>query len=1248
MMALLETILEEIISKPATDINHLPIVDGEDQHQTIGDIKTISQDDLRDIWDWNAGTIETGSTCVHDIVQATAQRQPNALAVCSWDGNWTYAELEDASTRFAHRLVELGVGPEVIVPLCFEKSRWTTVAMLAVMKAGGASIAMDHSQPEERLRAIVKQANLQKVLILASSKNQQLASRLADHTTVIVLDKAHLEELEGRKTIQLPLVRPWNKLYVAFTSGSTGTPKGAIITHANFSSAVQHQQAAHGITSSSRVYDFASYAFDIAWGNTLHALTSGACLCVPSEEERRDNLSDSIHRFQTTVIHLTPSIASILSTKTIQSLKMLVLGGEALPLEDAKRWAQLTTVKNVYGPCECTLDATLADVDPDPNATSFGGIGKGVGAHTWVVRPNDHNSLVPIGSVGELLVEGPLVGAGYLHDTERTKAAFIEDPTWLLRGTRSQSGRCGRLYKTGDLVQYNPDGSLAFVGRKDSQVKIRGQRVELGDLEYHVRTKMASDSGVQGVVAEVVRPRGTDKDILVVFLQISGVHSIENNHAIGEEFQRITSKLNEQLKVLLPVYMIPSCYIPIDNIPMTATGKTDRRQLRALGGEMNLDQFKDLSTSVAQKRQPTTSNERRMQSFWSIVLKINSDEIGADDSFFDLGGDSIQTMKLSQHIRDQGLVLSVVNILQNPKLFEMAKLLQGAGGSLVTQDSVYQPFSLLTEDQRNVKKSLHEFGIRDETVQDILPVTDRQAEDIVNTYSHGRGMLAYRTFDGSGTLDIVKMQKACSDLFSRFDMLHTVFVAYKEAFLQVVLKDCVLDIPVIQTDHASIDEATEELRQSDLKNEQRFGELLTRFTIIHQPVQRKYRLVVRLSHAQYDGISTNMMWNSLTSLYIGGDQYTSSDNEQSFAQYMQVIEQSNTQQAIEYWRHLLKGSELTSLKPPTRHTIAPARTFTISKSIPLATLRSSDFTFATILNGAWAYVLARNLATDDIVLGNVYHGRNEPILQSTFGECISIVPTRVVFHADWTARNLLTAIKTQQIASIPFANLGSRKIIRVCTDWPKWSSFSTIINHQNFERDETKDHSRGTYRSSNGNPIVDLRNVEVSINSHRTKDTMEIGVSFTGNFVQAALAHRLTTELQDTIVSFYEQIDSNLIAPQDLRNFSATLPFSSEGVVSQPLESEEQVALAEQCPASTKEALFTAWEDVFGDRDAKCSAELLSFFELDGDTVDACLLSAHMQRLGYRLSIEEVLANPTKTQLLAALSQQQRSADDKN
>jgi amino acid adenylation domain-containing protein/thioester reductase-like protein len=611
----------------------------------VGQLNATPAHDLAIIWQWNKTVPETTVSSVHHLFQQRVHDDPTAPAICAHDGNLTFGELDHLSNILARHLHhEAGVRAGVIVPLYFEKSLWVPVAILAVMKAGGACVTMDATLPVERLRGIVKQ--VAPVLMLNSAACEAVAPEVTDVPKLtihnILMDKLERTEeeqaLAGKPLRTLPTVDPSSPLYLVFTSGSTGKPKGAVVTHANYCSSARHHQGPLGVERSSRIYEFTSYAFDVAWSNMLHAFTSGACLCIPSEQDRITDITGSIRRLAADFVHITPTVANILDPPSLPTLKRMLFTGEALKRGDVARWRSRPDVLyyNTYGPAECTVTSAVAVVDPfdDQEPT----IGQPHGVLAWVVRP-DGKDLVAVGAPGELWIEGPTVGAGYLNNPEKTASAFVEDPEWLLRGGAGVPGRRGRLYRTGDIVRYNPDGSLFYFGRKDTQVKIRGQRVELGEVDYHVRQVLPPS--VQQVVAEIITPDAIAASLLAVFFTAEE----------GEECTAMIHTLKEQLVRTVPPYMVPTAYIPVAELPMTASGKTDRRALRELGKAYTPPSMAELDEYRPVSDQELTQEEEALRRIWARLLNVEPTRIGPNHSFSRLGGDSIKTMSLAVALR---------------------------------------------------------------------------------------------------------------------------------------------------------------------------------------------------------------------------------------------------------------------------------------------------------------------------------------------------------------------------------------------------------------------------------------------------------------------------------------------------------------------------------------------------------------------------------------------------------------------
>ncbi|PYI26855.1 AMP-dependent synthetase and ligase [Aspergillus indologenus CBS 114.80] len=442
---------------------------GYDSFQGSESAWPISPDDYKKLRQWNGGEAGIIDRCVHDLIAERVEADPDGLAVHSWDGDLSYQELDENSSALAAFLATKGVHAEVIVPLCFEKSRWSIISLLAVMKAGGVYVFLDPSQPQERLQSICDDTRSQ--LVLASELYGSLAAQLT--RDVVTVNSKLLRICSSLRDPSSPsskaLVTPRNALYIVYTSGSTGKPKGVVIEHRSFSTgALQHARTL-GLNRQSRVLQFSSYAFDVCMAEMLTTLAVGGCICVPSDQDRIQGLARVINKLRVNWACLTPSVSRILSPEEVPLLQTLAVVGEPITATDIARWSGPVRFINTYGPAEATVYATArTEFGSCASSTEdYRGIGFPMSCTTWVVDPSDHDLLTPVGEVGELLLEGPIVARGYLHRPELSRDRFPERPTW--RHLFPASSSSDRFYKTGDLVQHAADGSLLFIGRKDTQ-----------------------------------------------------------------------------------------------------------------------------------------------------------------------------------------------------------------------------------------------------------------------------------------------------------------------------------------------------------------------------------------------------------------------------------------------------------------------------------------------------------------------------------------------------------------------------------------------------------------------------------------------------------------------------------------------------------------------------------------------------------------------------------------------------------
>ena len=461
-----------------------------------------------------------------------------------------------------------------------------------------------------------------------------------------------------------PLSRPDNALYVMFTSGtSSGIPKGVVIEHQNYSATTDDRRRHYMLDQNSRVLQFSSYSFDVAMDDILGTLTTSGCICIPSDDERMSDtgIVQAMTRMGINWAHLTPSFVNLIDPDMVPSLKVMILTGEPITQAHVQTWAHPLHLMNAYGPTEESVTSLInPKVTPE---TSPKNIGCSVGSSaSWVVDAADHNKLCPISCTGELLTEGPILSRGYLNDPEKTASAFIERPMW---SKDYNLERPIRVYKPGDVVKYDADGTLVYIGRKDSdtQIKINGQRVEKGEIEY--RAKLAITDATD-IVAELIIPTratGQKKPTLAVFVTLGYNSSRMNPEGTQSEplYSRLASLMNDvhaQLVQSLPSSMVPNIFVPLVRIPLNVSGKVDRRKLRRIGSELQKEEMVMWQPITSAGREPSTDIEQRLERIWKKVLNIPTQRISADAPFLSIGGDSISAMQVMGMCRRQGIAIT--------------------------------------------------------------------------------------------------------------------------------------------------------------------------------------------------------------------------------------------------------------------------------------------------------------------------------------------------------------------------------------------------------------------------------------------------------------------------------------------------------------------------------------------------------------------------------------------------------------
>ncbi|KAF6795323.1 NRPS protein [Colletotrichum sojae] len=990
----------------------------------LGSVAVAGSYDLQKAIQWNDEYSPIKNACFHQLLEEQAIRRPSAPAIVAADGELTYAELNQASNRLAHHLVGLGVGVGELVHICFEKSVWFFVSILAINKAGAAWVPLDPSHPEQRQRLVTSQTNAR--FVLASVANADHMSSLVSTVVEVSqdLDDKLRRDLRTDRSRHAPktTVGPRDVCYVLFTSGSTGTPKGVVLEHRS----VCTMQTAAGrrlrMTPDVRIMQFASYVFDMSVAETVMPLIHGACICVPSEDVRVSGLlSQFIRDKRVSWVFLTPAFGRLLSPEDIPNVELLLLGGEALTRDNLNTWIGKVRLVNAWGPTETCVFGTMqewtaSDEDPSPMT-----IGRPVGGYCWIVDPQNHEQLAPVGCAGEIVCQGPTLLREYLGDLARTDASTVRTlPEWAptLPGWE-------RFFKSGDLARYNGDGSIEFIGRKDTQVKVRGLRIELGEVEYNMRAVM----DVADVAADVLR---TDAGAtLVAYFVSAGQADAQDDGAIflppsPAQEEQVRAAVGE-LRTRLPHYMVPTTFIPCKKLPYVTSAKLDRRTLQKLTSELDRTQLAAYSLVNAQKRAPTTPMELRFQKIWADVLSLPVDSIGRDDDFIALGGESIAAISVATKARESGISITVAKIFEDPRLLAVASAAEWLEN--VAED-IAEPWSLIPD---NIRETITKLVVEQckqyrpmlphSIVIDAFPCTPLQEGLLTLAETRPGSYMARLMISASpgSSLNIDRLKEAVSMTVSVCTNLRTRFLLSPEGSVQAIV-----DEEITWQHNGELIRLSDALAASGPAVG--YGAPLSFFTLTRDD-NDSVSLVWDVHHSVFDGWTMGFMMQVMKEAYLTG---SVSMQPVSIANYVKHTQAVTEQEAREYWLAQLEGADSAKFPAlPAGMSSADIRcTGSMNRHLRIAERPASGTTVPSLLRAAWALLVGRYSESESVVFGSTMSGRTAPVvgIERILGPTISTVPVRVHVNPALTAAEFLAEVQGQGNSMIAFEHIGLQNI----------------------------------------------------------------------------------------------------------------------------------------------------------------------------------------------------------------------------
>ncbi|KJZ75426.1 hypothetical protein HIM_05122 [Hirsutella minnesotensis 3608] len=1073
----------------------------------VGDIDSISTNDLQQIQRWNSSVPPAVPRCIDDMIHDHCASQPEATAIDAWDGQFTYKQLDEQSSLLSAVLREKGLGPDMFVPLCFEKSKWVAVAILAVAKAGSAFILLDPSHPTERLAWICK--NAQAAVLLCSKDTAVLAAKLGCQHVVQVDENSSRENQSSLMTqVHHPIrALPGHALCALYTSGSTGTPKGVVIEHSAFATQVTALGPHFHLGSQSRIFQFASHAFDVAVADYVFGLALGGCVCVPNEADSRDNLAKAIRDRRANWTFLTPSVARTLRPSAVPDLNTLVIGGESAKGIDFAVWSGAVRLVYVYGPAEGTVYCTVQPkTQPGANPVN---IGPAYSSACWLVEPANPEKLVAIGAVGELVIEGPIVGRGYIGD-DLGGSSFIPPPKWLRAMPRSEPP--GRLYRTGDLMRYSldGDGSLEFVGRKDRQVKLRGQRMELAEIEHQVARHFPAATDA---MVEIIAPQDSDSQrLLAAFIwdatNDAGQRSSNNQGTLStsdifavpdEEFQFRASIAEVALRKSLPPFMNPSLFVPLKQFPLGPTGKVDRRLIKdkacsLLRRELNI--YQGFCTSTM--RPPSNKSESKIHQLVADVLGRDHGDIGMNDDFFQLGGDSISAMVLSARAMDMDLKLAAADILGYPRLCDMADLAiqKSTERCLPTEQfSLPEPFSLLPADYHHdtlMQEVMQQCQLGEDDVDDIYQCTPLQEGLFALTMKQPSAYVFRFTLQLTQDLDVARFENAWEAVMAANPILRTRIICATSMggrLLQVVLRN------------TGYRQLVEEAGQFTVE----FGHPLFSVNVLKRDNDAAgYQAAVTLHHALYDGLSLRLILTQLSAAYYQSEK-TVSQPYKCFIQHCLSLPPDDEMRS--FWAAELAdaaGSIFTTTPVDSYLLQSPEHT---ECHISLSSNGATAVPLSAALKLAWGVVVSMFTGESDAVFGTVVSGRMANLrgIRTITGPTIATIPFRVRHVPTMAIQDALDEVQSRSLRMIPFEQTGLQRICQL--GYADACRFQSLLIIQSKEEEELPESP--LYKIQMGQHSGAFQTYPITLECTPSVGSVHIHATFDSDLIPAILVNRL-------------------------------------------------------------------------------------------------------------------------------------------
>lgn len=1151
---------------------------------------------------------------LHELVEITAAQHPQRVALdfayAIDDGGysgeaWTYAELDAEGNRIAHLLICHGAQSGDLIGVCFEKCPEASFAMLGVLKAGCAFVAIDPGAPAARQAFIVKDSQARLILSM-TTQSTQFQENI--NVPVLNLDEIVLRSLPNSKPALTKSIDPQDRSYCLYTSGTTGTPKGCELTHENAVQALlafQRLFAGHWNVES-RWLQFASFHFDVSVLEQYWSWSVGICVVSAPRDLIFEDLAKSINNLGITHIDLTPSLAQILHPDDVPSLckGVFITGGESLKQEILDAWGPKGVIYNGYGPTEATIGVTMyTRVPANGRPSNIGQQFDNVGSFVFEL-----GSDIPVlrGGVGELCVSGKLVGKGYLNRADLTTERF----PYLHRFEE-------RVYRTGDLVRILYDGSFDFLGRADDQVKLRGQRLEVGEINSVIRQSNANVSDVATLVLKHPKQQTAQ---LVAFI-VSGRRLSGLPEVLTSDASKI-ARVKEACLEKLPPYMVPTHFVPLTSMPLNINNKADARRLKQMYESLSASDIQKLSATSHEQQETWSEHDRKMQRVLKETLAVDEDSITKDTSFFELGMDSISVISVSRAMKKAGFVNATPSeVMRCPTIGRLAKAMKsttsdrnGCGSILAAQQTIN---AVQHRYRRTVAQAL---SIEPSAIEAIAPCTPLQ-QGMIARYLESEEGLYFNSFQFrlKDNVDEGRLRSAWNNVYASTQMLRTVFANTEAGFVQAVLRD--RDLPWL------VNTTTKNESMADCLGRQRQGwlqlnrtELRRPFEIVYVTTAQEDFIVVHIFHGLYDGNSIGLVFKAVWDAYNGR---RSDHDAPSFYTALAHGPLRVIDGAKNFWLDHLTS---TTFKPfPVLTTEPNDRTILITRDLDAltgleATRRKLNVTTHAIAQACWLYVL-QSLLKGTVTTGLVVSGRSVDLegVDRTIGPMFNTIPYQHHSRSGDTWSSIIKRAHEFNTSAHPYQHTSLREIMKWCKRSPDQPLFEALFVYQ-LSQDKDEWTMNNAWEILDGDAVADYP-LAFEI-EQKTDDSFKLTLAAQGHIWNEESSTKLLNRFEEAL----RQVLNDPMAALDI-------PVETNGVVQNGTSNGRPTMNGQN---GTKEFDWSDHATKIREEIAALAVveideitESTSIFELGLDSIDAIKLSSKLKKRGISLPVSSIMRSLT-------------------